>query len=175
LPKGVSAKPANLICWAANGIPIIVIANKMANTRWVKAIQKPPNINQKIFRNMLKQPPALSLGTTFCPKGANPKTESWMAFKPKGIPTIVQHISMPAMIYSKNIKIPPKMIQIIFPIMLISIQFTVSDYNVQLSTDYYDVEIDNNWSVKQLFDKHPLIQDNSSQILTKTQLLQNIV
>ena len=83
---------------------------------------------------MLKQPPALSLGTTFCPNGAKPSTDNWIAFRPKGIPTMVQHISIPAIIYSKKIKIPPKIIQIIFPMMLIlKFDLRLKVYNVQLS------------------------------------------
>jgi len=41
-PKGISEKAANFMCCFANGMPIIVIAHRIAKMRWVNAIQMPP-------------------------------------------------------------------------------------------------------------------------------------
>lgn len=72
-PKGVRAKEASLMCWVAKGIPIIVIAHKMAKIIWVIEIQIPPMRIQIIFIKVGRHPVEDSLLTTFLPKGMSPR------------------------------------------------------------------------------------------------------
>ena len=69
LPNGVNASPASLKCCMANGIPIMVIANRTPKTTWVNAIQTPPIKNQITFIILDKQPGLPAEGRISVPKG----------------------------------------------------------------------------------------------------------
>jgi hypothetical protein len=94
----------------------MVMQNKIPKKRWVRAIQKPPNINQMIFITVDKQPVLEDVSVILTPKGARPTKANLKHCIPNGIPTIVRHRIRPPIIYSKKINIPPKMIQMILPI-----------------------------------------------------------
>ena len=74
LPKGVSAKAANLKCCFANGIPMMVIPNNSPKARCVKQIHAPPINIQIRFITVGKQPVPFSRTRVSFPKGhkANP-------------------------------------------------------------------------------------------------------
>ena len=48
--------PAIFMCCLAKGMPMMVMAHRMAKTKWVSAIQMPPNTIQRMFMNVDKQP-----------------------------------------------------------------------------------------------------------------------
>ena len=56
-PNGVSANPASLKCCMPKGNPIIVILSKMPKARCERLIHIPPKNIQRIFINILRQPP----------------------------------------------------------------------------------------------------------------------
>lgn len=66
-----------------------------------------------------KQPMLEDVSVILTPKGAKPTIANLKHWMPNGMPTIVKHNTIPPKIYWKNIKIPPKTIQIILPIKLI--------------------------------------------------------
>lgn len=51
-PNGHIAKLANFNVWNPNGIPMIVIINKMLAIKYSMATHKPPNKSQIIFPNI---------------------------------------------------------------------------------------------------------------------------
>ena len=114
-PKGVNARFISLKCCLPKGMPMMVMQNKIPNNRWVRAIQKPPHNSQIIFMMVDKHPVLDDVSVIFTPKGARPTIANLKHWMPKGIPTIVKQRIKPPIIYSKNIKIPPRIIQIILP------------------------------------------------------------
>ena len=94
----------------------MVIHSSMPKNRCVSAIHKPPNINQMIFITVDRQPVFEDVSVILTPNGARPTKANLKHCIPNGIPTMVKHKIRPPIIYSKNINIPPKMIQIILPI-----------------------------------------------------------
>lgn len=115
-PNGENARFINLKCCLPNGIPTIVIHNRMPKNRCVSAIQKPPNISQMIFIMVDKQPVLEEVSVILTPKGARPTNANLKHCSPNGIPTIVRQRIRPPIIYSKKMNIPPKIIQIMLPI-----------------------------------------------------------
>ena len=93
----------------------MVMQNKMPNNKCVSAIQKPPQTSQMIFMMVDRQPVLDEVSVILTPNGANPTMANLKHWIPKGIPTMVKHRIKPPIIYSKNIKIPPKIIQMILP------------------------------------------------------------
>ena len=120
-PNGISDNEANFICCLANGIPIIVIAQSIANARCVMAIQIPPTNIQITFIIVDRNPLACSVYRISFPNGTRARTESFIHWIPNGIPIIVKHKSKPESRYSMNRIIPPpRIIQRMFPSKLIS-------------------------------------------------------
>jgi len=68
-----------------------------------------------IFITVDRQPVLEDVSVILTPKGARPTKANLKHCIPNGIPTMVKHKISPPIIYSKNINIPPKMIQIILP------------------------------------------------------------
>ena len=75
----------------------------------------PPQQIQIIFIIVDRQPVFDDVSDILTPNGANPTMANLKHWMPKGIPTMVKHRIKPPIIYSKNIKIPPKIIQMILP------------------------------------------------------------
>jgi len=119
------ATEASLRCWAANGIPIMVMASKRAKIRWVNAIHIPPSNIHKMFISVLTQPDARSLKIASLPKGQSAREASFKVCKPNGIPIMVIISSRLANTYSTAIKKPPKTSQTIFPKTLIRLNLLV--------------------------------------------------
>ena len=103
-------------CCRPNGMPTIVMQNRIPKKRCVSAIQRPPNINQIIFIMVDKQPVLEEVSVILTPKGARPTKANLKHCSPNGIPTMVRQRIRPPIIYSKKMNIPPKMIQIMLPI-----------------------------------------------------------
>jgi hypothetical protein len=114
-PKGVKAKFINLKCWRPKGIPIMVIQSRMPKNKCVNAIQKPPQQIQIRFITVERQPVLDEVSVILTPNGARPTMANLKHWIPKGIPTMVRQRINPPIIYSKKIKMPPKIIQIILP------------------------------------------------------------
>jgi hypothetical protein len=130
-PNGVKAKFINLKCWRPNGIPTIVMQSRIPKNKWVKAIQKPPHKIQIRFMMVERQPVFDEVSVILTPKGARPTMANLKHWIPKGIPTMVRQRIKPPIIYSKKIKIPPKIIQIILPkkfIMFFSLRFNTENF-----------------------------------------------
>ena len=106
-------------CCVPKGIPIIVRQKSNPKTKWVSAIQKPPKTSQIIFIIVDRQPVFEDVSVILTPKGASPTNANLKHCKPKGIPIIVKQRIKPPIMYSKNINMPPKTIQIILPIKFI--------------------------------------------------------
>lgn len=115
LPKGVRQSPINLKCCLPNGMPIIVIQSKTPKTRCVKAIHMPPQKIHSIFIHVLKQPAPLFPSLICRPKGIKVAMPILMHWSPNGIPIIVQHSSMPPIMYPRKTIKPPKINHIRFP------------------------------------------------------------
>lgn len=98
----------------------MVRQSKAPKNRCVKAIQKPSQTIQIIFIMVERQPVFDDVSVIFTPKGAKPTIANLKHWIPKGIPTMVKQRIKPPIIYSKNINIPPKIIQMILPIKFIN-------------------------------------------------------
>ena len=94
---------------------MMVMQSNMPKNKWVKAIQKPPQKIQIRFMMVERQPVFDEVSVILTPKGARPTMANLKHWIPKGIPTMVRQRINPPIIYSKKIKIPPKIIQIILP------------------------------------------------------------
>ena len=97
----------------------MVIQKSNPKTKWVSAIQKPPKMIQIRFIMVDRQPVFEEVSVILTPKGARPTNANLKHCIPKGIPIIVRQSIKPPIMYSKNINIPPKTIQIILPIKFI--------------------------------------------------------
>ena len=62
-------------------------------------MEMPPKINQIIFIIVDKQPVFEEVSVNFTPNGARPTIANLKHCKPKGIPTIVKHNTIPPNIY----------------------------------------------------------------------------
>ena len=98
-PKGTSAKPANFICCLAKGIPIIVIANTIAQKRWCKASNNPKVSIQKMFMIVAIHPVPFSFVTISFPNGHKLSCANLIAWIPKGMPIIVMQSARPETTY----------------------------------------------------------------------------
>ena len=96
-------------------MPTMVMQNNKPKNKWVKAIQKPPQTNQRMFIIVDKQPVLDEVSVIFTPNGAKPTIANLKHWIPKGIPTMVRQRIKPPRMYSKKIKMPPKMTQIMLP------------------------------------------------------------
>lgn len=114
-PKGVKARFINLKCWRPNGIPTMVMQSRIPKNKWVKAIQKPPQQIQIKFMMVERQPVFDEVSVILTPNGARPTMANLKHWIPKGIPTMVRQRIKPPIMYSKKIKMPPKMIQMMLP------------------------------------------------------------
>ena len=125
-------------------MPMMVMQNKIPNNKWVRAIQKPPHISQIIFIMVDKHPVLDDVSVIFTPKGARPTTANLKHWMPKGIPTIVKQRIKPPIIYSKKIKIPPKIIQIILPKKFI-VFLNLRSLSVVIVTDWKMISFLEDW------------------------------
>ena len=114
LPKGVNESVINLKCCNPNGIPMIVTQNKMPNTRCVRAIHIPPTSIHIMFITTDRHPGSPGASAALWPNGHRARKPSLNAWTPNGIPIMVTHISIPAIMYSSESNRPPKTIHIIF-------------------------------------------------------------
>jgi len=78
LPKGVKAREASLKCCFAQGIPMMEIPSRMPNNKCVRVITRPPQKNQRIFMNVVKQPVDCRELVTVLPKGHNARMPSFI-------------------------------------------------------------------------------------------------
>ena len=106
----------------------MVMQNNKPKSRWVKTIQNPPKINQMIFMMVDRQPILDDVSVILTPNGAKPTIANLKHWIPNGMPTIVKQSTNPPKIYWKNIKIPPKTIQIILPIKLIVLRHVTKSF-----------------------------------------------
>ena len=83
----------------------------------------PPTKNHSTFMNMLRQPGCDGFHFTFVPNGQMASMPNFKLCKPNGMPMIVSISTSPAMKYSRAMCSPPKIIQMIFPIVFILISF----------------------------------------------------
>ena len=75
----------------------------------------PPQQIQMMFIMVERQPVFDELSVIFTPNGAKPTIANLKHWIPNGIPMIVRQRINPPIMYSKKIKIPPKIIQMILP------------------------------------------------------------
>ena len=95
--------------------------NSSPNPKWLRQMQKPPQIIHKIFMNKFKQPPEEPLSTIVFPKGQSANKASLIVCKPKGIPMIESIRHKLDITYPMLSTIPPNTSQIILPINFIHI------------------------------------------------------
>jgi hypothetical protein len=93
----------------------MVMQSRIPKNKWVRAIQKPPQKIQIRFMMVERQPVFDEVSVILTPKGARPTMANLKHCIPKGIPTMVRQRIRPPIMYSKKIKIPPKIIQMILP------------------------------------------------------------
>jgi len=104
-------------------MPITVRQRRIPKNKWVRAIQNPPKNSQMMFMMVERQPVLEEVSVMRTPKGARPTNANLKHWSPKGIPTMVRHRIRPPKIYSRKMKKPPKMIQMILPIKFIVCSF----------------------------------------------------
>lgn len=75
----------------------------------------PPQQIQIMFIIVDKQPVFDDVSDILTPKGAKPTIANLKHCMPKGIPTMVRQRIKPPIMYSKKIKMPPKIIQTMLP------------------------------------------------------------
>lgn len=56
VPNGIKDRRRSLRCCLANGIPIMVMAHRSANIRWVMAISHQPNIIHRMLNAVGRHP-----------------------------------------------------------------------------------------------------------------------
>lgn len=115
LPNGVKARDASLKCCMAKGIPIIVIPRIIPKIRWVRLIQIPPQMIQRILNKVLRQPLLYDACRVVRPNGQSARMASFKVWIPKGIPIIVTIRIILATKYSTAIINPPNINQMRFP------------------------------------------------------------
>lgn len=93
----------------------MVMQSRMPKNKCVKAIQKPPQKIHIKFIMVERQPVFDDVSVILTPKGAKPTMANLKHWIPKGIPTMVRQRIKPPIMYSKKIKMPPKIIQVILP------------------------------------------------------------
>lgn len=125
LPNGVNANPAILKCCFPNGIPIMVMNNKIPKNTWVSQIHTPPIKNQMTFMIVLRQLGWPTAGRTREPNGQIQKMPSLIVCKPNGMPMIVTINPRLAIKYPIAVSAPPKINQMIFPSVFISLCFVI--------------------------------------------------
>ena len=106
-PKGVNASPASLKCWIPKGMPIMVMHSNNPNPKCERQIQMPPKNIQRIFINILRQPPESGQLLTSFPNGHNASKDILRVCRPKGIPIIVIIIKRLDIKYSTAVNMPP--------------------------------------------------------------------
>ena len=90
-----------------SGNPIIVILSKMPKARCERLIHIPPKNIQRIFINILRQPPESGQLLTSFPNGHNASKDILRVCRPKGIPIIVIIIKRLDIKYSTAVNMPP--------------------------------------------------------------------
>lgn len=110
-------------CCRAKGIPIIEMVKITPQKIWLKQITKPPVSSQRILNSVKRHPDEFSLTLVSRPNGYKANPAIFRVCIPNGIPIIDTISRMLAMKYSRAIKIPPKISQMIFPNRFISILF----------------------------------------------------
>lgn len=109
----------------ANGIPITVIAQKNADSKWAKHSSHPKNISHRMLPN---KPPAPKFPiSTSRPKGSRVNEAILKHCNPKGIPTTVIQHSSPAKNHMMELINPPNINQNKFPNKLIFFTLLTSD------------------------------------------------
>ena len=112
-------------CCLAKGIPIIVIVKTIPNSKWDTDTTIPPVKIQTMLKAVARQPVLPGVLTMFFPKGSRPSSASLNSCMPKGIPTIVAHMTNPPKAYSRKIRNPPpRIIQRMLPIRLNVVPFS---------------------------------------------------
>ena len=79
----------------------------------------PPTKSQSTFIKRFRQPACVSFCLTSEPNGHRASMPSFMLCNPNGMPMIVIISASPPIRYSMAISIPPKITQIMFPIVFI--------------------------------------------------------
>lgn len=120
LPNGVRDSSAILKCCIPNGMPAIVMQQRIPKNRCAEATSHQPKRIQSTFINMLRHPPAFFPSTTSVPKGHSEKTPNFHSWQPKGIPMTVIMKSKPKRKYTSEISSPPNTSQRMFPMNFIS-------------------------------------------------------
>ena len=115
-PNGDSASLARRKCIMPNGMPTRVMQKTMPKAMWVRHIQMPPTKNHNMFMNRFRHPVCELVSWIFEPNGQSASSPIFMLCQPKGMPIMVSIINIPAIKYSTAISRPPKMTQIMFPI-----------------------------------------------------------
>ena len=108
---------ANLKCCLPKGMPTIVMQKRSPTIRWATASSTPEIQIQRIFKSKDIAPP---LFPTVLPKGNMATPAILKHWIPSGMPMIVIHQRIPAIIQPRPRRKPPNKNQIRFPIKLIS-------------------------------------------------------
>ncbi len=95
LPKGISDNSTSFRCCFANGIPIMVINSRQANTMCTNAVYQPPQSIQIMLKSTGRQPLLLRPFTTRLPNGHNTMAAILKHCKPNGMPIMVMHSTIP--------------------------------------------------------------------------------
>ena len=119
-PNGKNANFANLKCCLPNGIPIIVMHNRIPKSRCATHVANPPNIHQIMFIGRLMQPMSLELSLTLAPNGQRHNSPSFIVCIPNGMPIMVTINAKEPAKYPMAHSSPPKMSQSKLPINFIS-------------------------------------------------------
>ena len=107
----------NLKCCLPKGMPTIVMQKRRPIIRWATASSTPEIQIQRMFKSKDMAPP---LFATFLPKGNMATPAILKHWIPSGMPMIVMHQRIPAIIQPSPRRKPPNKNQIRFPIKLIS-------------------------------------------------------